>query len=76
MQGLARLGQRQVTMQVVWSSRRGSRSIEHIGSAHDEPVAVPAVRTEIVNTVQVDQARPGKPVQHEFGGQQQLVQRL
>jgi hypothetical protein len=23
-------------VQVVWSSRRGSRSIEHIGSAHDE----------------------------------------
>jgi hypothetical protein len=23
-------------VQVVWSSRRGSRNIEHIGSAHDE----------------------------------------
>ena len=23
-------------MQIVWSSRRGSRSIEHLGSAHDE----------------------------------------
>ncbi|ETW26396.1 hypothetical protein MGAST_24850 [Mycobacterium gastri 'Wayne'] len=23
-------------VQVVWSSRRGSRSIEHLGSAHDE----------------------------------------
>ena len=23
-------------MQVVWSSRRGSREIEHLGSAHDE----------------------------------------
>ena len=23
-------------VQIVWSSRRGSRSIEHIGSAHDE----------------------------------------
>nr|WP_269199366.1 transposase [Mycobacterium avium] len=23
-------------MQVVWSSRRGSRRIEHLGSAHDE----------------------------------------
>ena len=23
-------------MQIVWSSRRGSRSIEHIGSAHDD----------------------------------------
>jgi hypothetical protein len=23
-------------VQVVWSSQRGSRSIEHIGSAHDE----------------------------------------
>ncbi len=24
-------------VQIVWSSRRGSRSIEHLGSAHDEP---------------------------------------
>ena len=23
-------------MQIVWSWRRGSRSIEHVGSAHDE----------------------------------------
>ena len=23
-------------MQIVWSSRRGSRQIEHLGSAHDE----------------------------------------
>jgi hypothetical protein len=23
-------------VQIVWSSRRGSRNIEHIGSAHDE----------------------------------------
>lgn len=23
-------------MQIVWSTKRGSRSIEHIGSAHDE----------------------------------------
>jgi hypothetical protein len=23
-------------VQIVWSSRRGSRSIEHFGSAHDE----------------------------------------
>jgi hypothetical protein len=23
-------------VQIVWSSRRGSRSIEHVGSAHDE----------------------------------------
>ena len=23
-------------VQIVWSSRRGSRSIEHLGSAHDE----------------------------------------
>ena len=31
-------------MQVVWSSRRGSREIEHIGSAHDdaEPEALKA----------------------------------
>jgi hypothetical protein len=25
-----------VAVQIVWSSRRGSRSIEHLGSAHDE----------------------------------------
>jgi hypothetical protein len=24
-----------VAVQIVWSSRRGSRSIEHLGSAHD-----------------------------------------
>ena len=23
-------------VQIVWSSRRGSRNIEHVGSAHDE----------------------------------------
>jgi hypothetical protein len=25
-----------VAVQIVWSSRRGSRSIEHLGSAHDD----------------------------------------
>ncbi|ETZ67006.1 putative transposase domain protein [Mycobacterium sp. MAC_080597_8934] len=25
-----------MAVQVVWSSRRGSRRIEHLGSAHDE----------------------------------------
>jgi hypothetical protein len=25
-----------VAVQVVWSSRRGARKIEHVGSAHDE----------------------------------------
>jgi hypothetical protein len=25
-----------VAVQIVWSSRRGSRNIEHVGSAHDE----------------------------------------
>jgi hypothetical protein len=25
-----------VAVQIVWSSRRGSRSIEHVASAHDE----------------------------------------
>ena len=25
-----------IAVQIVWSSRRGSRSIEHLGSAHDE----------------------------------------
>jgi hypothetical protein len=25
-----------IAVQIVWSSRRGSRSIEHVGSAHDE----------------------------------------
>ena len=34
-------------MQIVWSSRRGSRSIEHVGSAHDEAgVAVLRVAAE------------------------------
>jgi hypothetical protein len=27
---------RAAVVQIVWSSRRGSRSIEHLGSAHDE----------------------------------------
>jgi hypothetical protein len=27
---------RAIAVQIVWSSRRGSLSIEHIGSAHDE----------------------------------------
>ncbi len=31
-------------VQIVWSSRRGSRSIEHIGSAHDE-VELAALKT-------------------------------
>ena len=25
-----------IAVQIVWSSRRGSRSIEHLGSAHDD----------------------------------------
>jgi hypothetical protein len=25
-----------IAVQIVWSSRRGSRNIEHIGSAHDD----------------------------------------
>jgi hypothetical protein len=25
-----------IAVQIVWSSRRGSRNIEHVGSAHDE----------------------------------------
>jgi hypothetical protein len=35
-------------VQVVWSSRRGSRQIEHLGSAHDEAevAALKAVAAE------------------------------
>jgi len=25
-----------IAVQIVWSSRRGARNIEHVGSAHDE----------------------------------------
>ena len=37
-------------MQIVWSWRRGSRSIEHIGSAHDE-VELAALKTAVPRAV-------------------------
>jgi hypothetical protein len=33
---MVKTGSGATAVQVVWSSRRGSRSIQHIGSAHDE----------------------------------------
>jgi len=34
-------------VQIVWSSRRGARSIEHVGSAHDA-VELQALKTAVV----------------------------
>jgi hypothetical protein len=40
-----------MAVQVVWSSRRGSREIEHIGSGELEPVKVPHVIEEPLQPV-------------------------
>jgi hypothetical protein len=45
-------------VQVVWSSRRGSREIEHLGSAHDEG-ALKAAARQLMAAGQVELARPG-----------------
>ena len=58
------------TVQVVWSSRRGSRSIEQIGSAHDEAEleALKAVACERMAAGQgeldlrLDEPVPGRPL--------------
>ena len=42
-------------MQIVWSSRRGSRSIEHLGSAHDE-VELAALKAAAAERLSVGQA--------------------
>ena len=42
-------------VQIVWSSRRGSRSIEHIGSAHDE-AALAALKAVAAQRLAVGQA--------------------
>jgi hypothetical protein len=42
-------------VQVVWSSRRGSRSIEHIGSAHDE-AALAALKAAAAQRLAAGQA--------------------
>jgi hypothetical protein len=42
-------------VQIVWSSRRGSRSIEHIGSAHDE-AALAALKAAAAQRFAVGQA--------------------
>src|SRR5215217_7527228 len=38
-----RTGSGAVAVQIVWSSRRGSRRIEHLGSAHDSRKLNPAL---------------------------------
>jgi hypothetical protein len=38
-----RTGSGAVAVQIVWSSRRGSRRIEHLGSAHDESKVEPGL---------------------------------
>ena len=45
-------------VQVVWSSRRGSRSIEHIGSAHDEP-ELEALKAAARQKIAAGQPEPG-----------------
>jgi len=42
-------------VQIVWSSRRGSRSIEHLGSAHDEP-GLAALKAAAVQRLAAGQA--------------------
>jgi hypothetical protein len=43
-------------VQIVWSSRRGSRSIEHIGSAHDE-AALAALKAVAAQRLAAGQAK-------------------
>lgn len=43
------------SVQIVWSSRRGSRSIEHIGSAHDE-TALAALKAAAAQRLAAGQA--------------------
>ena len=42
-------------VQIVWSSRRGSRSIEHIGSAHDQ-AALAALKAAAAQRLTAGQA--------------------
>lgn len=44
-----------IAVQIVWSSRRGARSIEHIGSAHDE-VELAALKAAAAERVAAGQA--------------------
>jgi hypothetical protein len=45
-----------IAVQIVWSSRRGSRSIEHIGSAHDE-AALAALKAPAAQRLAAGQAK-------------------
>jgi hypothetical protein len=45
-------------VQVVWSSRRGSREIEHIGSAHDD-AGLGALKAAAGQRIAAGQAEPG-----------------
>jgi len=42
-------------VQIVWSSRKGSRSIEHLGSAHDD-VELAALKAALVGEITVSTA--------------------
>jgi hypothetical protein len=44
-----------IAVQIVWSSRRGSRSIEHLGSAHDD-VELAALKTAAAERLAAGQA--------------------
>ena len=54
-----------MAVQIVWSSRRGSRSIEHLGSAHDEAglAALKAAAAErlAAGQAELDLGVPGQP---------------
>ncbi|MGD9623006.1 MAG: IS1634 family transposase, partial [Mycolicibacterium sp.] len=43
-------------MQIVWSSRKGSRNMEHLGSAHDE-AGIAALKAAAAQRLAADQAQ-------------------
>jgi hypothetical protein len=49
---------RAIAVRIVWSSRRGSRSIEHIGPAHDE-TELAALKAGAAERLMAGQAVPG-----------------
>ena len=55
-------------VQIVWSSRRGSRSIEHLGSAHDE-AGVAALKAAAAQRLAAGQAELGLGVAGRAGSE-------
>jgi hypothetical protein len=54
-------------VQVVWSSRRGSRKIEHLGSAHDE-AALEALKAAAQQRIAAGQPELGLGLEPAAGG--------